>query len=74
MKIIQQKAVQEISTAICDACGKEAFSTLKMEFGYGSSYDMEVIEVDFCEKHGNECRDLILKKYKKIKPRLPLGW
>lgn len=74
MKIIKQKAVREISNFICDACKKEACSHFKMEFGYGSYFDMEVIEGDFCAKCGDEFRFLILKKFKRIKPTPPLDW
>ena len=67
MKIIQQKAVAEISKIVCDVCKKEAVSSFKFDFGYGSRRDMGEIKGDFCEECGEKFAKYILKKYKGIK-------
>lgn len=70
MKKIIQPFIQERSEYFCDVCGQPAVSLFRMEFGYGSDYDMDVIKGDFCNKHGVEFRLLLLKKYKNLKVAL----
>lgn len=67
MKIIEQKSIPEQSRVICDVCGKNAVSVLTINFGYGSSHDLERIQGDFCEEHGEELRKSLLKKYKRLR-------
>lgn len=68
MKIIKRKLKPEISKTICDVCGKQAVSWFKITFGYGSEFDLEYIEGDFCNEHGKEFRSFLLEKYK-FKPK-----
>ena len=62
MKIIKQPAAQEIAEYTCDVCGKPAVSDLKFDFGYGSDFDLQYIKADFCNEHGSELRELLLKR------------
>lgn len=67
MKKITQPLIQEESEFFCDICGQPAVSYFKMDFGYGSDFDMDVIKGDFCNEHGTEFRFLLLEKYKNLK-------
>lgn len=70
MKKVLKSSTFEVAHYKCDAsnCNKTVVSHFYFNFGYGSDFDLEAIQGDFCNKHGNELRDSILKKYKKIKP------
>lgn len=72
MKHIICAAVKEEAVFKCDDCNKPAVSHFEINFGYGSDFDLEFIEDDFCNDCSNEFRKYILKKYKKISVRFLL--
>lgn len=67
MKKIIRPAVVEKAEHICDVCHKPAVSHFEIGFGYNSDHFGGYIEGDFCNKHGNEFRRYLLKKYKGLK-------
>ena len=69
MKTVKQKARQEHADFFCDVCAKPAISHFKFIFGYGSDFDLQYLEGDFCNGCGKSFRAYILRKFKNIKPK-----
>ena len=69
MKKIIQPAVREESELVCDVTGKPAVAKLRMEFGYGSRRDMDLLEVDLCDEVAEEVLKLLQSKYPQFQPK-----
>ena len=63
MKKIITPAVREEAEYICDVTGKPAVAKLAMRFGYGSSRDMDELEVDLCDEVAEEVLKLLQNRY-----------
>lgn len=63
MKKIITPGVREEYETLCDVTGKPAVAKLAMRFGYGSSRDMDVLEVDLCDEVAEEVLKLLQSKY-----------
>ena len=63
MKKIITPEVREEADYLCDVTGKHAVAKLAMTFGYGSSRDMDELEVDLCDEVAEEVLKLLQSKY-----------
>lgn len=69
MKKIITPGVREVSEDICDVTGQPAVARLTMWFGYGSSRDGDVLEVDLSREAADEVLALLQSKYPQFQPQ-----
>jgi hypothetical protein len=69
MKKIITPGVKEESQLVCDVTGQPAVAKLRMEFGYGSGRDMDVLDVDLCDKVAEDVLKLLQSKYPQFQPK-----
>jgi hypothetical protein len=69
MKKIITPGVKEESELVCDVTGQPAVAKLRMEFGYGSGRDMDVLDVDLCDQVAEDVLKLLQSKYPQFQPK-----
>ena len=72
MKIYEDVMVKRVAATVCDLYPPEksrrkqetnAYATLTMDFGYGSSMDGILLELDLSERASQEILELLRAKY-----------
>jgi hypothetical protein len=69
MKKIITPGVKEESELVCDVTAQPAVAKLRMEFGYGSGRDMDVLDVDLCDQVAEDVLKLLQSKYPQFQPK-----
>jgi hypothetical protein len=69
MKKIITPGVKEVAEQICDVTGRPAVARLVMSFGYGSSRDGDVLEVDLSRETAEDVLAFLQSRYPNFQPQ-----